>query len=159
MKKRRLNRLDIFILVVVIVIIGIFIFKKTTDIYDPYKSDGGAIVTKEATLTYVIEDVRDYSYNAIKVGDRFYDDDSGSYLGEVSEVIKAPYHKNILTNEGEYVYAPVPGKYTLYIRLSSQILETDQKYLAGGNFELKINSRIRLASNRVFFEGALAEIN
>lgn len=154
--KRRLNRLDIFIVVMLVIVIGIFAYKKTTTAYDAFKGDAEIPQMEEMSLTYYVENVRDYTYNAVVVGDAFYDDDSGAYIGEAKKVWKEPFRNEIQKNDGTVVYEEVPGRFVVYVTIVGPVVETEDKVLAGGSFELKMNSKIMLASNRVLFEGKLA---
>lgn len=157
--KRKINKLDIAVIVFVIILVGLFAFKRTTDDYDQYKGDSNLPQMESRSFTYRIEEVRQYSFDAVHIGDKFYDDDSGAFIGEVVDVWQEPYKEGILKDDGSYVTKAVPEKLVVYLTIEGPVLETDNKYLAGGSFELKMNSKIMLASNRVIFECVLAYFN
>lgn len=157
--RKKFNKLDGLIIVFVIVLIGIFVYKQTTDVYDTYKGDSDIEEMSTQEFTYMIEEVRDYTLDAIGIGDNFYEDTSGVYIGKVVKVWSEPYKRDLMTNDGRYVRAEVPEKSVVYMTLEGPILENESEYLASGTFELKMNSRTVLASNRVTFESKLAYFN
>ena len=157
--KRKMNLLDYCILVLVIVVVSIFAYKQVSDRYSRFESGGDLPELETMTYTYVVEGVREMSVEAVKEGAILFDEDSRTELGTVTEKYTTPYYDWIYNTEGDYKKVEVPGKYNLYITVEGRVIETEDRYLAQGVFELKVNSKIKLATQLVGFEGKLAYFN
>lgn len=98
--------------------------------------------TKTAVVTYEISDVREITVNSINVGDPIYHYDKGTYIGTIVSKDVQNY-KDVTENNGEWVNADVPGKYSVTIEVEAQIEETDQFYLVGGE-QTRVGNQFRL---------------
>lgn len=158
--KRKLNVLDISLIVFVIAVVAILGYKQVSDRYLKYDDQAGqALEMPQMTYTYRVEEIRQMSVDAVEIGDTLYDYASKSSLGTVVGLETEPFTKWIYGSDGKNHLAQVPNKYVLYITVEGPVQETDTRYLADGVFELKVNSKIKLATRKVGFEGKLYEFN
>lgn len=153
--KRKWNALDITLMVVVIALVLIVGYKQVAQRYLKYEDAGENLNMVNRTYTYRVEGIRDMSVTAIGVGDMLFDEASRSVLGTVTNLETEPYKQWVYGADGQNHLAEVPHKYVLYITVEGPVQETDTRYLANGVFELKVNSKIKLATRKVGFEGKL----
>lgn len=154
--KRKMNGFDYGILLLVILVIGLFAYKQYGQQYQRFQNNDEALNLMDMTYTFKVEEVRSMSVEAVKIGDQLYERDSKTVLGTVVEVATEPYREGIFDKDGVFSMAPVPEKYNLFITVDGRVLEAEDRYLAEGVFELKINSDIQLMTQMVGFDGRLA---
>lgn len=151
-KLKKFDWLIIGVLVLVILVIG---YKQVSDRYLKFSDDKTSIELSDLTFTYRVDEIRMMSVAAIEVGQTLYELDSMTPLGTIASVTYEPAKDWILTKEGQYVYAEIPEKYTTYIQVEGQVLETESKILAQGIYELKINSEVKIGTRIVGFTARL----
>lgn len=156
MNRRKINRLDVAIVILLLVVVGIFAYKQVGSRYNRYQEGGELPELEVMTYTYMVNNIRQMSVDGLKVGANLYDEDSKTLLGKVVSKHTEPFYDYIYSADGVYKKVPVPGKFTLYITVEGKVLETTDKYLAQGVYELKVHSRVKLATQLVGFEGELA---
>lgn len=102
------------------------------------EAPGGA---GKLTLTYVavIESVRGFTADAICEGDKLYDKVTGSLLGTVKAVEKAPHVAVQLNAQGEAVEVEYPGRYDLTLTLEVPGTQKETGYWLG-TAELKLGA-------------------
>lgn len=154
--KRKMNGLDYGLILLVIVVIGIFVYKQYGQQYQRFQNNDEALNLIEMTYTFEVEEVRSITVEAVTIGDILYEKDSKTVLGTVVSVATEPYSEGIYDSEGNFKMAPVPEKYNLFITVDGRVLDAEDRYLAEGVYELKINSDIQLITQVVGFDGRLA---
>lgn len=112
--------------------------------------------TKKALITYEIQDIRMPTVNNVVVGDFMQHYDRGGRIGEIVEVRHEPY-KKALEGEKEWINAEVPGKYTLYITVESDVTDSNEFIVAGGE-QTRIGGEYRLKNKKVAFFGVVVDV-
>ena len=154
--KRKLNLLDYGLIVLVILVIALFVYKQYGQQYQRFQNNDEALNLVDMTYTFKVEEIRSMSVDAVKVGDILYEKDSKTVLGTVTAVATEAYSEGIFDGEGNFAMAPVPEKFNLFITVNGRVLDAEDRYLAEGVLELKINSDIQLITQMVGFDGRLA---
>ena len=99
--------------------------------------------------TFAIEKVRDFSVQSVKVGDIFYEQYGQQPLGKVVAVNSAQAYDVIHKTDGTSVYAPLLGKYNLYVTIEASGSVNSGGYYFNGNEQLSVGSDVTLQSNTV----------
>lgn len=146
--------IDILIIVFVVAIVGVFFLRKSDDKYSSFSGERDMNLT-DMSLTYKTTGVRNFTVDALKVGDTLFDYDSGVKLGIVTDINTKPSKELIVKNNGEAVEAVRGGYFDLYITIDSKVYESDSKYLANGSFDLKINSDVKVSTRKVLISSRL----
>ena len=66
----------------------------------------------EFYVTFKVDDVRDYTADAVSEGEIFYEKNAAK-LGTVTEVRSEPYMEVVTLEDGTSMQSPSPEKYTL----------------------------------------------
>jgi len=140
-------------------VIGLFAYKQYGQQYQRFQNNDEALNLVDMTYTFKVEEVRSMSVEAVELGDILYEKDSKTVLGTVIEVTTEPYSEGLYDSDGNFLMAPVPEKYNLFITVEGRVLDAEDRYLAEGVFELKINSDIQLITQMVGFDGRLARFD
>lgn len=139
----RLSILDIVIVLAVIVLVVGFIYNRTGQ-------HVRQIIMPNTPLyvTFLVENVREFSLNAVQEGDIFFRQHERMALGTVTSVETAPAYDIMVRTDGTAVYAPVEGRYNMYITLACVGSITDSGFFVNGNLQMAEGGRLSLQSNR-----------
>lgn len=154
--RRKLNLLDYGLILLVVLVIALFAYKQYGQQYQRFQNNDEALNLVGMTYTFKVEEIRSMSVESVKVGDILYEKDSKTVLGTVTAIDTEPYSEGLIDRDGQFHMAPVPEKYNLFITVNGRVLATENRYLAEGVLELKINSDIQLITQMVGFDGRLA---
>ena len=135
---KNLKKFDILLILIVIAVVGVLVLK--FDHLDAVGIGGDGAEYKQASLEYVIEDVRIMSAEAFKVGHTLLSDETNDRIGIISDVQILPYKKTLEKSDGSLVLAEVPDKYKVVLRVDSELIQRDTGYFAYGITEIKNNS-------------------
>ena len=100
-------------------------------------------------VTLNVEPVRDFSINAINVGDIFYKQYEQQPLGTVVSIRKEKAREIIKRPDGTAVYAEMQDKYTLYVTLECTGNVNDGGYYVNGSSQISAGSDVTVQSNMV----------
>ncbi len=151
---KKIRWIDILIIVFVIAIAVVFFLRRGDDNYSKFKG-GVDIDLVDMSLTYETKGIRGFSVDSIELGDVIFDDDSGTKLGVVTAINVKPSKEVMVKNNGEAVSAIREEYFDLYVTINSKVYESENKFLANGNFDLKLNSNIKLVSKRLLLNARL----
>lgn len=140
MARRRLNLIDILILVVLLGVILLTAYKfGVVARQDASSVDSAAVVT---TYEAFIDEVRIPTVNALHEGDKIFDEKTGNCIGEIKTVSHVPFTKNVLDANGEVKKVEYPDYYSVTLTIEAAILEKQDGYFVDGIVELKANSEM-----------------
>lgn len=105
----------------------------------------------EGKMTLLVDDIRAISAENIVEGEELYSYDKGVYFGKIVSKNVVPYEKEI-EYEGQWVKAPVPDKYSVYIDVDVDVTETDKAHMVAGQ-EVRVGTEYRLKSKSIGFSG------
>jgi hypothetical protein len=133
--KKRPNWIDFGILAIVLIVF-LLLFMKFRNTEKIEKSNE----TETKVVTLKVEAVRDYTIDAIEVGDSVYSTDTQNYFGKVKSVEVEDASELMVKRDGELVEVRVPEKYNLLLEVECDVLVKDTGYYADGTTEIKVNS-------------------
>lgn len=138
MKKRKLNFIDYFIIFIVISIVGVLGLKFRNASIKP--SANNIEVNNKRDVVLVIKGVRQYSVDALRIGDKIYSDDTNNYFGKIKDIQVTEDYEPVIKNNGEAVLTRNPEKFEIRITAECNIMERANGYFAEGITEVKVNS-------------------
>lgn len=122
--KRRFNIIDIVILLALLAIVTFAANYIANDMFSK------ELVTVEYYLR--IHGVSERDAAKLSVNDAVSANTSGTTLGKIREITVTDAKEAVFNSEtGRYVYAPVPGKKTVYLRVSAVCTYKDHSYRIG----------------------------
>jgi hypothetical protein len=147
----KINIIDLFVmLIVVFILVGGFIRIQ--------KNRLGNEHSKEVEIIVHIEDVRQATLDAIKVGENLNFYDKNTLFGEIVEKRISPYQDAIQTPENTLVLADVPGKYNLDLVVKCDALVSDE-VVEVSNEHMRIGNKLYLKNRLISIKGYVFEMN
>ena len=140
----KISVIDVFVLLAVLLMAAGFIYNRTSqNIRQIIAADTPIYVT------FVVEGVRDFSFDAVGNGDVFFRQHERTVpLGTVTEVTRGQAYGIISMFDGTAVYAPIDGRYNMYITISGVGSITDTGYFLNGTQQMSRGGSMTLQSNR-----------
>lgn len=151
----KISIIDVLVIVIVIMIgTGLYVKYNVLDITS--KSAG----TTTITYTANIYGVRDFTVNAIKVGDMLYDkNNSGGYtIGTITGVQVSAAKKTAETLDGKLVLGNYIGYDDVTITVASNGVTSEGRYLVNKTYELNANSIRTFYTKYCSFDATITEI-
>lgn len=150
---RKFNIVDVLVIVLVILLImGAYIkFKKFNS-----KTDE----TSESNIEYqiTVNNIREYTVNAFKIGDTIYDSQSGVVIGTVKEVLQKEAETYESTSKGEVIKTKNPYRYDMILTIETPGTVEADAYYANKSIELKVNSTKAIETKYVKTSGVISDI-
>lgn len=112
--------------------------------------------TSEASIIYRVEDVRMATVDNVVKGDPLYHYDKGEYIGEIEDVEYEPFTEPLESN-GEWIMAPIPGKYVVSIKVKANVKNNPDVILVGGE-QTRVGTQYRMKNKRIAFFGTAMEV-
>lgn len=112
--------------------------------------------TSEAFITYRVEDVRMATVDNVVIGDPLYHYDKGEYIGVIEEVEFKAFEEALESN-GEWVMAPIPGKYVVNLKVKANVKNNPDVILVGGE-QTRVGTQYRMKNKRIAFFGTAMEV-
>ena len=115
--------------------------------------------TTEGTITFEVSNIRMVSVENIIIGDPIYHYDKGTYIGEIVEVSHEPY-KEPVEFDGTWIDAEVPDKYVATFKVKSDVKDSPDVVIAGGE-QMRVGAQFRLKNKNATFFGTVmgVEVN
>lgn len=113
-RKHRLNWFDwLVLLVVVLLIIGTYL--------KFFVKEETALANRPVEFTYQLEihGVRQYTVDALAVGDQVYDSAGNTYLGTIQRITTGPMEAELTLSDGTTVPGTVEGHYDVTLELTA----------------------------------------
>jgi hypothetical protein len=135
----KVNIIDMLVLLVVLLIISGVISKFAL-------SDDRSVKSNPNILQYTVSiaDIRNYSADALNVGDKLYDAKTGTYMGEIINKEVKPQRDYITKTNGTIVQAEKPNRLEVLLTIEVPGVENETGYLAGGNRDINRMSSLQL---------------
>lgn len=153
-KKLKFNILDVvIILFVVAVLVGVALRSNLLDSTVAKSSSVGI------DFSVKIENVRHYTYEAIEVGETFYDKETGNALGKITDVALVPYSTTVTLSDGTIISREVPDKYNMIISVKGVGKVSDEGYYINGNRLVSPNGSIDISTQKVITNGKFLSAN
>ena len=151
--KKKINIVDILVIAIIIVAVAVTFFKFNLSAHSDVTMSNA-----KAEYTVVAKAVRMYTVNQLVVGDKFFDEESGKCIGEITNVTYNPAFEYVIKTDGTAVYSEIPQKYDVRVTVSTDCVINDNGINANGKF-LYYNQKNIYYTRRVQIEGQVAELN
>lgn len=155
--KRKLNWIDYSIILIVIAIVAVLGIK-VKNVLSSKSSEQTQVTNMKKEVVLKIEDVRQYSVNAVEVGDNVYSDETNYYFGKIKDIKVEESYVPLIKNNGEVVLTRNPERYNIYLVVECNILERPNGYFAEGITEIKVNSKTRYKTIGLLFTATIESI-
>lgn len=132
--------------VVDLLIIVLLVFAASATVYKFKFSAHSDVNDSNIKIEYVLKvrSVRNYTVDAIKKGTEIYDEESGDFLGVVSDVKSEEAMDYIGRNDGKIFYSEKPERYDVYITVESDARVIGGSFFANGKREINKYSNIAI---------------
>lgn len=150
--KGKVSIIDILVILLIIVVIA--------GIAARYGSKVTTAVQSDKQFEYVlrVENVREYTANALKKKGRITDKKSEKDLGEIVDVQVENATQQSITASGEVKTPETPGRYTCYVTIRATGKESDNNYILADSTELSVGRNIDLYSKYVKTSGDIKSV-
>lgn len=119
-KGRLFGLINLFDLLVILVIVaGVFFVVSRLD----FNESEVSVNEIELDVTFLIEDIRQETIDALTIGDRLYEYDTNLYFGEIIDYTYEHHPVYIETNEGTLIKTENPDRYDVYVKIHSTAVE------------------------------------
>ncbi len=113
---------------------------------------------KELIYSVRFDDVRQFTAEALQVGDRLYDNVTNANLGMITDIRVVPFEETKMDGSGNAVLVVKPEKYSIFVTLSARCTETDNSYFIDGKNELKVGAKLLAKSKKIVCEFTYNEL-
>jgi hypothetical protein len=137
--KRKFNWIDYCIILFIIAVIAVLGLKIKNIRSVDLTGNNEAVKTKKDVIL-VIEDVRQYSVDALQLGDNVYSNDTNYYFGKIKNIEVEDSYLPLIKNDGEGVLVRSPEKYNIILTVECNVLDRPNGVFAEGITEIKVNS-------------------
>ena len=137
--KRKFNWIDYCIILFIIAVIAVLGLKIKNIRSVDLTGNNEAVKTKKDVIL-VIEDVRQYSVDALQLGDNVYSDDTNYYFGKIKNIEVEDSYLPLIKNDGEGVLVRSPEKYNIILTVECNVLDRPNGVFAEGITEIKVHS-------------------
>lgn len=150
--KGKISIIDILVVLLVILVIAGIAARYGSKVTTAVKSDKG--------FEYVlrVENVREYTVDALKRMGKVTDKKSEKDLGEIVDVKVENATQQSVTASGEVKNPETPGRYTCYVTIHATGKESDDNYILDDSTELSVGRNIDLYSKYVKSSGDIVSV-
>ncbi len=150
--KGKISIIDILVVLLIVVVIAGIAARYGSKVTTAVKSDKG--------FEYVlrVENVREYTVNALNRKGRVTDKKSEKDLGEIVDVKVENATQQSVTASGEVKNPETPGRYTCYVTIHATGKESDDNYILDDSTELSVGRNIDLYSKYVKTSGDIVSV-
>lgn len=138
MKRTKMNIVDIAVILVIVLAVGIGVYKFA--VVNKVHATGVTSEAADGEFIGCLFGVRQPTIDALHVGDKVYDEKTNTYLGEITKIDVTPHITDEIGLDGAYIQAEKLDYFNVTMTIRGPILEKDTGYYASGVFELKTNS-------------------
>lgn len=140
----KINIIDLLFLIILVVAVvgGISRFKDSAISVES---------TSKGRMTFLVDEVRMPTAENITEAQELYSYDKGTYMGKIAGKTVKPF-EDAVEYEGQWVNAPVPDKYVVYVDVDVDIKESDKSYVVGGE-EIRVGNEYRVKTKTSAFTG------
>lgn len=121
------------------------------DTMDGEAVEDSAVGLGDTQLLYTVQvsDVREFTANGFRVGDRLYDKTTGAVLGTITDIAVEPYYVYEMGADGTGVRVAKGDRCEIILTLDGRCTETDNSYYIDGRCELKVGAELTVTTKFV----------
>ena len=154
MGKKKINIIDISVIAIILIMIFVATIK-----FGKYNATSEES-TKLDTIRYEIKinNVRDYTVNALESGDIVYDTLTNVQIGKLVEKRVKPAKGYEVLKDGKIIETEIPNKYDMVLEIETPALINSTGYFANQSVELKVGSEKTIETLYVKSTGIISKI-
>ncbi len=150
---KKINIIDLAVILLVIALIFTAYLK-----FGVYKHTKTDAEMSKIEYTFKISNIREYTANALKVGDIVYDEQTKLAIGTITAIDVKNSVNAVDTSEGKIVIAENEFRRDVTLTIVTYGLETDKAYFADRSVELKVGSEKKIETLYVKTTGMVMSI-
>ena len=150
--KGKVSIIDILVILLIVVVIAGIAARYGSKITTAVKSD------KQFEYVLRVENVREYTVNALNKKGKVTDKKSEKDLGEIVDVQVENATQQSITASGEVKNPETPGRYTCFVTIRATGKESDDNYILNDSTELSVGRNIDLYSKYVKTSGDIKSV-
>lgn len=153
MKKRSFNIIDLGILLLVALLVCGTYYKFRV-------SDKTSTNAQNSQIKYVvtIPNARNYTLQALKIGDTLFDKDSGNAIGTISDISTEESKSMVLMPDGTAPWFPVENRYTINLTIEAQGSISQNTYMVNKTYSINIGSTRNFCTKYVEWQSQISAI-
>ncbi len=148
----KVSIIDILVIILIIVVIGGIAVRYGSGITTAVESD------KQFEYVLKVENVREYTVEALKRKGNVTDKKSEKNLGEIVDVKVEDATLQSTTAEGKIANPKLPDRYTCYVTIRATGKESENNYILEDSTELSVGRNIDLYSKYVKTTGDIQSV-
>lgn len=148
----KISIIDILVILLIIIVIGGIAARYGSSITTAVESD------KQFEYVLKVENVRDYTVNALKKMGKITDKNSEKDLGEIIDVQVESATQMSTTASGEIKNPELPGRYTCLVTIRATGKESEDNYILADSTELSVGRTIDMYSKYVKTSGTIKSV-
>jgi hypothetical protein len=157
-KLRKLNLLDIILVLVIVIFVGVFVITHFKSSEDGTVVTGNNSVNTTFTYTISVNGLSDTSREMIRSGDEVYDKVSNTYIGKIVEVNIKEAQGTLEKENGEIILASMPGKIDVDLTVETNGTVKNGDYLANGLIRIMVGNFKEIKTKYIMFSGTVSSI-
>ncbi|MDR2183133.1 MAG: DUF4330 domain-containing protein [Clostridiales bacterium] len=110
-------------------------------------------------ITIRIEGVRDFTLENYHRGIRVYDRQAAQVLGIIEDIRHTPFYETVSLLDGTVIWAPMPGRITIYLDIVAHGRVTPTAIYAEGTHEITAGSLIYINTKYVQTSGRIYSVD
>ena len=150
--KGKVSIVDILVILLIIVVIAGIGARYGSRITSSVKAD------KQFEYVLKVENVREYTVNALQKKGRITDKKSEKDLGEIVDVEVINATQQCVTASGAIKLSELPDRYTCLVTIVGEGKESDDNYILNDTTELSVGRNIQIYSKYVETSGDIASV-
>ncbi|MCI8404643.1 MAG: DUF4330 domain-containing protein [Clostridia bacterium] len=150
--KGKVSIIDILVVLLIIAVIAGIAARYGSKVTTAVKSD------KQFEYVLRVENVREYTVNALKKMGKVTDKKSEKELGDVVDVQVEKATQQSITASGEVKNPETPGRYTCFVTIRATGKESDDNYILHDSTELSVGRNIDLYTKYVKTSGDIKSV-
>ena len=150
--KGKVSIIDILVVLLIIAVIAGIPARYGSKVTTAVKSD------KQFEYVLRVENVREYTVNALKKMGKVTDKKSEKELGDVVDVQVENATQQSITASGEVKNPETPGRYTCFVTIRATGKESDDNYILHDSTELSVGRNIDLYTKYVKTSGDIKSV-
>ncbi len=151
--KGKVSIIDIFVILLVILVVVGIAARYGSKVTDAVKSD------KQFEYVLKIENVRQYTVDALLKKGAVTDKKSEKHLGEIEDVRVEQGTLQSTSANGNVTMTELPDRYTCYVTIKATGKESDDNYILEDSTELSVGRNIDLYSKYVKTSGDITSVS
>lgn len=150
--KGKVSIIDILVIILIVVVIVGIAARYGSRVTNAVKSN------KQFEYVLRVENVREYTVNALQKMGKTTDKKSEKDLGEIVDVKVENATQQSITASGEVKTPETPGRYTCYVTIRATGKESDDNYILEDSTELSVGRNVDLYSKYVKTSGDITSV-